>query len=278
MLWQEPLAAVIVLAWLVLALRRSDAPGRVLLGYALVFATSWASEQSCIELYGFYAYNPEWSIFLGHVPLMVALIWPVVVLSAWAIARAVLGERSAWTPLAVAVIVFTDAALIEPVCVHSGLWHWTHPGLFEVPPVGVLGWALYAGLITIALERLADGPRRWALPAALSIPGTHALLIACWWTLFRWIEGTIPPRPAVAVAWVLSLAGCALLWRRPAGVPRHLMLDRSPAALFFGVLLITGRAPLALVAWAMASTPAWLVGTARSRAGGAHSPQPTAHS
>lgn len=262
--WVEPVAGLIVVAWLVLALRRAEHPRQLLLAYGLVFVTAWASEQSCIELYGFYAYSPEWRVFLGHVPLMVALIWPVVVLSAWAIAKAVLGGGSPWTPLAVGAIVLTDAALIEPVCVHAGLWHWTHPGLFAVPPIGVLGWALFTGLITVALERLEAGPRRWVLPAALSIPGTHALLLTCWWGCLRWVEGDIPAWPAVAVAWALSFAACALLWRRPAGVPRHLMLDRSPAALFFGLLLVAGKAPWALVAWALASTPVWTVGTARA--------------
>jgi len=264
MLWIEPIAALIVLAWLVLAVRRSERPSRVLLAYAIVFTTAWASEQTCITLYGFYAYNPDWCVFLGHVPLMVALIWPVVVLSALAIVRAVLGQGSRWAPLALGALVFTDAALIEPVCVHAGLWHWTHPGLFAVPPVGVLGWALYAGLIGLALERLDGGPRRWAPWALLAIPGTHLLLLAAWWGLFRWVEGTIPAGPAVAVAWAFSVAACARLWRRPVGVPRTLMLDRTPAALFFGGLLLVGKAPWLLVAWALASTPAWTVATGRS--------------
>ncbi len=264
--WVEPVAAAIVLAWLVLALRREERPLRLLLAYALVLATSWASEQSCIELYGFYAYSPDWSVFLGHVPLMVALIWPVVVLSAWALAREVLGPGSAWTPLAVAGLVFTDAALIEPVCVQAGLWHWTHPGLFAVPPVGVLGWVIYAGLVTAVLERLGRGPRGWALPLLAVIPGTHALLLAAWWGLLRWVEGTIPAWPAVALAWALSLAACAWLWRRRLPFPRYLALDRTPAALFFGALLLMGQAPAALFAWALASTPAWLVGTSRAQA------------
>ncbi len=262
--WIEPAAAAIVLAWLVIALRRGPDPGRLLLAYGLVFASSWICEQSCIELYGFYAYSPDWSVFLGHVPLMVALIWPVVVLSAHALVRAVMAPGSSWTPLAVAALVFTDAALIEPVCVHAGLWHWTHPGLFAVPPVGVLGWAVYAGLITLALERLQGGPRRWLLPAALVLPGTHALLLAAWWGLLRWVEAPIPAWPAVATAWALSLAACAALLRRPVAIPRALMLDRTPAALFFGALLLLGKAPWALLAWALASTPAWLMATGRT--------------
>jgi hypothetical protein len=262
--WVEPIAGLIVLAWLVQALRRAERPAGLLLAYGLVFTTAWASEQSCIELYGFYAYSPDWSVFLGHVPLMVALIWPVVVISAWSIVRAVLGPVSPLAPLALGALVLTDAALIEPVCVHAGLWHWTHPGLFEVPPIGVLGWAFYAGLIGLTLERLERGPRRWLPAAVLCIPGTHLLLLAAWWGLFRWVEGSIPPWPAVAVAWALSLTACGLLWRRPAGVPRRLMLDRSPAALFFGTLLLVGKAPWVLVAWALASTPAWTVATGRT--------------
>ncbi len=265
MLWQEPVAAAIVLAWLIPTLRREARPARLLLAYALVFTTSWASEHSCIELYGFYAYSPDWSVFLGHVPLMVALIWPVVVLSAWQLARAVLGAGSRWIAPCVAAVVLTDAALIEPVCVNAELWHWTHPGLFEVPPIGVLGWALFAGLVTLPLEALEQGPRRW-FPTLLGVvPGTHALLLGAWWGLLRWVEGSIPTWPAVAVAWLLFLALAAWLWHRRLPFPRHLALGRSPAALFFGALLITAQAPLALFAWALASTPAWLVASQRAK-------------
>ncbi len=262
--WIEPVAGVIVLAWLVSALRRGERPARLLLAYALVFATSWTSEQSCIALYEFYAYSPDWSVFLGHVPLMVALIWPVVVLSCWALARAVLGAGSRWIPPLVAALVFTDAALIEPVCVHAGLWHWTHPGLFGVPPVGVLGWAFFAGLVTAVLERLERGVAGWALPLLAVVPGTHALLLAAWWGLFRWIDAPIPAWPAVAVAWGTSIAVGAWLWQRRLHFPRRLALERTPAALFFGALILTAKAPWALVAWALASTPAWLVATGRA--------------
>ncbi len=265
MLWQEPVAAAIVLAWLIPTLQREARPARLLLAYALVFATSWASEHSCIELYGFYEYSPDWSVFLGHVPLMVALIWPVVVLSAWQLARAVLGETSPWIPLLVAGVVLTDAALIEPVCVNAGLWHWTHPGLFGVPPIGVLGWALFAGLVTLLLEALERGPRCWLPALLLVIPGTHALLLAAWWCLLRWVEGSIPAWPATALAWLVFLSLAAWLWRRRVPFPRHLALGRTPAALFFGALLITVKAPLALFAWALASTPTWLVATHRAR-------------
>ena len=41
-----------------------------------------------------------------------------------------------------ALIVLADASLIEPVAVASNLWAWTEPGLFAVPPIGILGWAI----------------------------------------------------------------------------------------------------------------------------------------
>jgi hypothetical protein len=264
--WIEPTSAAIVLLWLSLALRRSSQPRRLLLAYVFVLVTAWASEETCIRLYGFYAYSPDWSVFVGHVPLMVAIIWPVVVLSAHSLVRAALRGGSPWLPLVGGAVVLSDAALIEPVCVHAGLWRWTHPGLFEVPPVGVLGWALYAGLAMIALERIHRG-RPWGLAGALCIPGTHALLLLIWWGGLRWVEASIPTWPAVATAWLLgSAVALALLrWAPRLAVPRALALDRTPAAGFFLLLLVAAQAEPALYAWALASTPAWLAITRGGR-------------
>lgn len=262
MTWLEPVCGLLVLAWMVGAWRRLGSPVRLILAFAFLFLTSWVSEEAAIRLYGFYGYAPVWRLFLGHVPVMVATIWPVVVLSAWGIARAALPDRSPWVPLAGAGIVFTDAALIEPVSVAFGLWSWTRPGLLEVPVIGVLGWAFYGGVAMVALDRLDRGGWR-SLPLALAVPvATHALLLAAWWGLFRWVEGPIPVEGAVPVAWVAGLVAAVAL--RRVRLPRAILLERVPAALFFGGLLVAGRLEPGVWAWALASTPAWLVLTWRA--------------
>ena len=65
---------------------------------------------------------------------------PVVILSALELAESLTKTR---TTLLCAAIALADAALIEPVAVRAGLWRWHEPGLFGVPPIGILGWAFF---------------------------------------------------------------------------------------------------------------------------------------
>lgn len=263
MSWVEPLSAAIVSAWLALALRREarrkGRPEAFVAAVLALAAAAWISEESCIRLYGFYGYADTWRLSVGRVPLLVVLIWPVVVLSAHGLARALLAPGSRAVPLLGAAIVLADAALIEPVCVRAGLWSWTRPGLFDVPPIGVLGWAFFALLAIGALER-------GRLLLLLVPPGVHALLLAAWWGALRWVEAPLPPGPAVAAALALALLAGAAAWRAGARVPRTLLLTRVPAALLFLALLCAERAEPALWAWALASTPVWLLLTARASA------------
>ena len=255
--------AIVTFFVVVRARRAPDARG-FLVRMALLAVGSWLAEDTCIRLYGFYFYDPCWVVFVGRVPLTVLLIWPVVIQSAWDVAGHLLGPRHRLVPLAGAAIVLADASMIEPIAVHSGLWAWTEPGLFAVPPIGVLGWALYGGLCMAFLDhnsrrersRLAD------LVVLLVAPiGTHLLLLASWWGLLRWVNVTIDPWPFVTVAWVLSL-GLAT-WSLRVGARRRVppmdMFMRVPAALFFFVLLAQhGRDAPALVAYAIAFAPPYL--------------------
>ena len=54
---------------------------------ALMALAGWLNEESCILLYRFYNYSPEWTISIAHVPLLVVLIWPLVIHSAWDLVR-----------------------------------------------------------------------------------------------------------------------------------------------------------------------------------------------
>jgi hypothetical protein len=175
------------------------------------------------------------------------------------------------------LFVFADASLIEPISVQAGLWHWNEPGLFAVPPIGILGWAFHAGwCITVfeANRRASRSPGANAAILVISPLGTHLLLLATWWIALRWVNVPIPPWPVVALAWVLAIVLATRAWRTGARkrIPPAEMWTRVPAALFFFVLLaIHGRALPELVVYAFAFAPPYIALTqwrqARPRTG-----------
>lgn len=258
----ELVALLIVVAFVLIRARTGPEPKRFLVRLALLVVASWVVENSVIHAYHFYVYNPDWTLFIHHVPLAIVLIWPVVIHSAWELAGYLLGERKRHlVPLVGGLLVLADASLIEPIAVNSGLWHWTEPGVFDVPPIGIIGWAYYAALCMVIFERdhLFD-----AVAIVIAPLGTHLLLLASWWGLFRWINQPLSPWPFVALAWLVSLSSAALSLRSGARmrVPPQDMLNRVPAALFFFVLLaLDGRSETALVAYALAFAPPYVTVT-----------------
>ncbi|MHC4390623.1 MAG: hypothetical protein ACYS22_04800 [Planctomycetota bacterium] len=259
--FEEIAAFALVLVWLASRWRSSPEPGWFA-RYAAMAIAGWVAETTCIHLYGFYAYSPGWHLMVGVVPLAVVCVWPVVIESAGALA-AEFTQNPLATMLATAALVFTDAALIEPVAVHSGLWHWTAPGLFEVPPVGVLGWAIFAGAAWRWLGS-TRGITRWAVVVVAPV-ATHAGLLLAWWGGLRWVSGTIAPAIAVPVAAGISL-GLAALAARTGRVPAlPVLMARLPGALFFFVLLaLRGREAPWLIAWVLSFAAPYLVLTVRA--------------
>jgi hypothetical protein len=248
---------------------REERPAVVLARLGVLAVASLLAEGSMVRLYGFYHYDPGWSLFVDRVPLGIGLIWPVVIHSAWDLARSLRpgGARGA-VALVGAGIVLGDAALIEPIAVASGLWRWTEPGIFEVPPIGVLGWAYWAGLCIAVLEHTRAGgaptPPRLARSSALlllvALPGTHLALLASWWGALRWLHGQLPAAGALAVAWCASatLAGLALARGTRRRIPLEHMLLRVPAAAYFFFLLAAEVRSAPLTAYALAFVPAYL--------------------
>lgn len=230
----------------------------------LLAVAALVGEDSMIRAYGFYAYAPAWHLRVDHVPLLIPAIWAPVVLSARAVARALL--RDGATPpreaALVGALVTFDASLIEPIAVRAGLWRWFEPGVFQVPPAGILGWGLFAFAATWLLGRLRGAARLLAVP--LAVLATHALLLAVWWGALRWVLRTeLPWGACMAALAAASAAYTAAVVRTGATLPWRELAPRAAATGFFAALL-AGRADGALLAWAALFTPPWLVLCARA--------------
>ncbi|MDX9999720.1 MAG: carotenoid biosynthesis protein [Polyangia bacterium] len=244
---------------------------RLLRRLGLLVLASWMAENSVIHAYHFYQYSPRWSLFVDQVPLLIVLIWPIVILSAWDLVRALAGGGGPRAALLTAALVFADAYVMEPIAVASGLWSWNAPGLFGVPPIGVLGWSLFTAACLLVIDWV-DRRRKnclWDLLMLLvPLPLVHLSLVALWWAIFRWVSLPIPDLAGVVIAWAGCLLLASLAARHPATrrVPRRDLLLRVPASGFFFVLLgIHGREQPALVAFALAFALPYLVLTARAR-------------
>ncbi len=239
-------SCVMVMLITLAAMARARPPTRVLAEYGAIAAAAWAGEHTCIEWYGFYRYAPGWHLFVGHVPALVPLIWPLVVLSARDVVRALApSARGARAGLLVGLAVTFDATLVEVLSVRAGLWEWSEPGMLGVPLVGILGWGYFALGAAWGLEL---GEARARGPVAALVLGplvAHALLVASWWGFFRHtLRGDLGLAPGAAyAAFSVSLAGVGL-WRRKRGhrVGRATWLPRVAAtSLFVMVFLATSR-------------------------------------
>jgi hypothetical protein len=213
-------------------------------------------EASCMALYQVYGYAPDWTLRVMGMPLLVACIWPAVVLSAEQVLRA-LGGRA--TPAAVAAMVFFDATLVEAVASRVGLWRWVEGGVFDVPLVGLVGWAAFGGAASWVRSR-TDSP--W-VRVAFPVAWTHLVILASWWGLLRWGVRAPVPGPWLVGAVVLASAGiCAWVWPRRFTVPLGVMAPRAAgAALFFALLWAGARTDPWLVAFAAGFAPPYLLAT-----------------
>ncbi len=258
----------IVLLYLGLRLRKEPRRLQFLGRFALLMVASWLAEDTCIRAYGFYAYAPGWFGFIDQVPILIVAIWPVVIHSALDLVAHDSDRRPVQVALLGAAIVLSDAALIEPIAVRVGLWHWTEPGLFDVPPIGILGWAMFTAFAMYVLRSHLH-PLWLVLIAPL---GAHVLLLATWYGLFRHFNGTITPLAAILVgAFVANLVIVRLL--RAAPLPLGTVMLRAPGALFFFALLILfALDDAALTVYAALFAVPWLVVVVRA----ARSPDGTA--
>jgi hypothetical protein len=167
------------------------------------------------------------------------------------------GRRSA----AVFAIVLYDACLVEPVAVRAALWSWNEPGLFGVPPIGILGWAYFAVSTSWLLDRV-HGASRLAI-LVLAPLATHAMLLATWWGALRWIgRGEIPASAAAASAFGIAVVLAIFVRRSGKSAPLSVMAPRmAAAALFFTLLFWRGSDLLPLVVYGSSFAIPYLAAT-----------------
>lgn len=229
-------AAVVVLT--LRAMSRARPAREVARELAALAVAGFLGEETCIALYGFYAYAPGWHLRIHHVPLLVPLIWPLVILSARDVVGALLPRLGA-VPRAAAVAcgVAIDAALIEVLSVRAGFWSWAEPGLSGVPIIGILGWSYFAFGATLALELPAASARTRAIAVVLVGPAVaHLMILASWWGCFRWILRGELGGAAVAVhVALLGLVTAVVARARRAGrsVPPRVWQPRLAATALF---------------------------------------------
>ena len=195
---------------------------------------------------------------------MVLIIWPMVIHSASDMAAQIGGSRNGNAFIGTAAVVFTDAALIEPVSTHAGLWSWFEPGLFQVPPIVPFGWAVFGGLCAFTSQKI----RRHQLPLPahflilfFPVMGTHLALITLWWGAFRWVNITIDPRYGVILAWAVTVYVVLRILQNKPGrrLEKKALLLRLPGALFFFALLaLKNDGDHWLPAYALAFVPPYL--------------------
>jgi putative membrane protein len=105
--------------------------------------------------FGRYHYTSSLQPQIFSVPVLIPLAWPMMLIPAWGIASALLGDRK---PGARHTIVFALVSalaftawdfFLDPHMVANGLWIWDQPGgYYGIPWSNFLGWLLSAALIT----------------------------------------------------------------------------------------------------------------------------------
>ncbi|MFT3764247.1 MAG: hypothetical protein QM820_01805 [Minicystis sp.] len=230
-------ACVAVIALALAAMARGRPWRELLADYAALAVAGWIGEETCVAVYGYYRYAEGWHARIHHVPVLVPLIWPLVILSARDVAAAVWPAAERWRPLIVGAVVAFDASLVEVVAVRAGLWSWAEPGHLGVPLIGMLGWGYFAVGADAALGR---GRRLLAVVAAPA--AAHALILGSWWAAFRWGwrrdlgAASVLGMAAVGVA---ALAAVVAARRRGGGIPLGVAVPRMVAASLFFALLVT---------------------------------------
>jgi hypothetical protein len=220
--------------------------------YAVIACAAWLAESIAIYGYGFYEYSSSWQLRLGNMPLLVVLAWPAMIFSARDLAAMFVGSERR-VAIVTTLIVLLDAAFMEPICVEAGLWRWNYPGVLHVPIIGMLGWGVFAGACAFWLSG-NYGSRTGAGRFLLAIVGitaiTHAVLLAAWWSVLRFVTVPISDPLSIAGIWVVVIGAalCVLARRSSQAIPLSFRILRTPVALLISSLMLQSGANIMDVA------------------------------
>jgi hypothetical protein len=248
-------ACVVVVVLTLWTMSRARDLRAILRDYGVLAVAAWIGEDTSIALYRFYAYAPDWHLRVHHVPILVPLIWPLVILSAREVVSKLwpeLGRSRPLRALAVGALVACDASLVEVVAVRANMWSWAEAGHLGVPLIGILGWGCFALGADLALSRKTHGRLATLIYGPLA---THALILLLWWGLFRWtLRGALGSASVLGLAVLSALALVLVIRRRRAGqaIPLDIAMPRMIAASLFVALLVT-TAPFDAALWTHAA-------------------------
>ncbi len=231
---------------------------RFLVLYGVLAFGGWLAEQTAIALYDFYWYSQSWHAFVGHVPVAIALIWPLVILTTHHVIRRMgfLGWRAVG---AGTVMVILDACLIEIVCANAGLWQWAGQGLFGVPVIGFLGWGCFAVGALFSVEFLKGGGI--LLAPVVGLATTHSILQILWRGGMKYVSYSPLPLTAVFIVMAtisLALTFLALKYRKRLSISLLEILPRLMAALLMYYILFVSHPPVSLVIFSLIFAPPYL--------------------
>ena len=220
-------------------------------------------EETSIRTYHFYQYSPDWNLFAGHVPILVILVWPVVIHSGWELASQLMKENKRHVHLVAALIIWIDASLIETISVKAGFWSWNAPGIFGVPLIGIFGWAYFSflSILLLSLKRVRKaGIAKIFFILVITVCGTHVLIVATWWFIFRWILFPINTVFITALAWFITTLLIYLIHRKNLGinVDSKILLIRFPPAILFLVFYLKGSPDVFHTAYVLAFSFSYL--------------------
>ena len=257
-----PILAIVV-AWVVIGWPAPARRRAVLLRMAALAVAGWLAEQSMIRAHGYYFYPPGLSLQLGHVPLVVVLAWPVVLEAAWNVARRVTSDPWARV-IATAVLVGCLAGVWQPLAMHLHLVRWNASGPFGVPPIGMLGAAIFGGATArLVLDDENDTPIGKLADVLAAVGATHVGVLASWHAgLWRLEQPAGVPAMLVGAA-VVGLGAAVIVLRRPALMPRRILATGLMALGLYSAVAFASRVPLTMLLWSAAIlSPVWALGAA----------------
>lgn len=242
MIFQTIVLCIVIIYYLYWFSREHDR-GSFFLKLTVISIASWIVEDTSIRIYHFYQYSPDWRFFIGQVPVIVVLVWPIVIHSGWELAYQLMNKNRHRAHLAAALIIWIDASLIETIAVKSGYWSWNAAGIWEVPLIGIFGWAFFAFLsINIIMPGKISKTDiiKNLFSIIVIVCGTHVMIVATWWLIFRWILFPVNMVSITVIAWFVSGLVIYFIHREKLGfnMDSKVLIIRVPPAVLFLIVYL----------------------------------------